>query len=190
MSGAGTGAEPPATRAAALAAIPCQCPGAVHGTDGGRPHWRMTAQGPAPVTNLEGEGPCCETPQWPQCRDCPHYSPVMRMIEMLEEARPADAPQPHELGDPGAVEEAQYAALLAGAPDWWRRGEGGVLHARSAYGTWWPEDELEEEEEDELDALDELDEEDDGEDGEAEGDELDRDEGGEDGAEEDGATGR
>ncbi|MCL4672437.1 MAG: hypothetical protein KJZ64_05775 [Sphingomonadaceae bacterium] len=133
-------------RAAALAAIPCGCPGAVHGTDGGRPHWRMGAQGPEPVVNLHGEGPCCETPQWPQCRDCPHYSPVMRMLETLEEARPADAPQPHELGDADAVEEAQYAALLAGAPDWWRMGAGGVLHARSAYGTWWPEDELEEDE--------------------------------------------
>lgn len=150
MSGAGTGAEPPATRAAALAAIPCTCPGAVHGTDGGRRHWRMGAQGPEPVCNLDGEGPCCEKPGWPDCRDCPHYSPIMRMIETLEEARPEDAPRPHELGRSDLVEEAQYAALLAGAPDWWRRGEDGVLYAPGPSGLWLPADD-EGEEEEELD---------------------------------------
>lgn len=131
------------TRAAALAAIPCTCPGAVHGTDGGRPHWRMTAQGPEPVCNLDGSGPCCDKPEWPECRDCPHYSPVMRVIETLEEARPADAPRPHELGRSDLVEEAQYAAFEAGAPDWWRRGEGGVLYAPGPGGLWLPTDEEE-----------------------------------------------
>lgn len=131
------------TRAEALAAIPCPCPGAVHGTDGGRPHWRMTAQGPEPVCNLDGSGPCCEKPEWPECRDCPHYSPVMRVIETLDEARPADAPRPHELGRSDLVEEAQYAAFEAGVPDWWRRGEGGLLYAPGPGGLWLPADEEE-----------------------------------------------
>ncbi|MFN4114798.1 MAG: hypothetical protein ACK4GD_12740 [Sphingomonadaceae bacterium] len=79
---------PPLTQKQALAAMPCGCPGARHGTDGGLPHWRMTAQGPEPVSNPGGHyAVCCDDPRWPECRDCPHFPPVDRALHELEEAR-------------------------------------------------------------------------------------------------------
>ena len=69
---------------------PCDCPGAEHGADRGRPHWEMTADGPAPVVNVgEGTGPCCDAPRWPECRDCVHFPAVERMLSELEEAEAA-----------------------------------------------------------------------------------------------------
>ncbi|WP_324260962.1 hypothetical protein U4960_12505 [Altererythrobacter sp. H2] len=78
----------PLTQKQALAAMPCDCPGARHGTDGGQPHWRMTAQGPEPVSNPGGHyAVCCDYPRWPQCRACPHFPPVDRAEHEREEAR-------------------------------------------------------------------------------------------------------
>lgn len=70
---------------------PCDCPGAEHGADRGRPHWEMTADGPAPVVNGgEGTGPCCDAPRWPECRDCVHYPEVERLLSEMEEAEAAE----------------------------------------------------------------------------------------------------
>ena len=105
-----------------LAARHCDCVGARFGTDLGRPHFRRGAEGPEPVVNVAGEGPCCDAPRWPQCRDCPHYPPVARIIEEMAEERPADAPPPEELGEPGAVEEVQTEAFCLGVKHWWLLG--------------------------------------------------------------------
>lgn len=81
-------APAPLTQREALAAMPCDCPGARHGTDGGRPHWRMGAQGPEPVSNPGGHyALCCDDPRWPECRECLHFPPVARAEHELAEAR-------------------------------------------------------------------------------------------------------
>ena len=98
---------------------PCDCAGARHGTDRGQKHYRRGAQGPEPVINVAGEGPCCDAPDWPQCRDCPHYPPVGRILREMEEDRPAGAPAPHEQGNGAAVEGVQIEAFCAGLAQWW-----------------------------------------------------------------------
>ena len=98
---------------------PCDCAGARHGTDRGQKHYRRGAQGPEPVINVAGEGPCCDAPDWPRCRDCPHYPPVGRILREMEEDRPAGAPAPHEQGDAAAVEGVQIEAFCAGLAQWW-----------------------------------------------------------------------
>jgi len=98
---------------------PCDCVGARHGTDRGQQHYRRGAQGPEPVINVAGEGPCCDAPDWPQCRDCPHYPPVGRILREMEEDRPAGAPAPHEQGNGAAVEGVQIEAFCAGLEQWW-----------------------------------------------------------------------
>lgn len=98
---------------------PCDCAGARHGTDRGQQHYRRGAQGPEPVINVAGEGPCCDAPDWPQCRDCPHYPPVGRILREMEEDRPAGAPAPHEQGNGAAVEGVQIEAFCAGLAQWW-----------------------------------------------------------------------
>ena len=138
-AGVGAGAAPP-TRDEALAAMACACVGARHGTDGGMAHFRMTAAGPEPVANVDGEGPCCSDPSWPACRDCPHYPPLSRQLALMDEARPAHAPEPWELGEEALVEAAQASAFAAGDPDWWRRGEDQALCAQDEDGEWWPVD--------------------------------------------------
>ncbi|WP_370191504.1 hypothetical protein [Qipengyuania sp.] len=117
----------------------CDCVGARQGSHGGQRHYRMTARGPEPVCNVAGEGPCCDDPCWPDCRDCPHYPPVSRQIHEMAEARPEEAPALHELGgDPAEVEACQWAAFEAGDEDWWRYGADWVLHRRDARGAWVP----------------------------------------------------
>ncbi|WP_370030153.1 hypothetical protein [Qipengyuania mesophila] len=113
MSPAEEAPEPPAEP-------PCRCAGARFGTDRGRPHFRRGPDGPEPVVNVAGEGPCCDAPRWPQCRHCPHYPPVSRVIEEMAEQRPADAPLLHHLGDANAVEALQMEAFCAGVEEWWR----------------------------------------------------------------------
>ncbi|UIP08121.1 hypothetical protein LY632_06925 [Erythrobacter sp. SDW2] len=133
-----------AAREAALAAIPCDCPGAQLGTDRGAPHWRMGAGGPEPVCNSDGRGPCCADPRWPDCRDCPHYPPVDRLEHAMAEARPADAPELWRLGEERAVEACQVEAFLAGDSEWWRVGADQVRYRRDGEdGGWYPEDEFE-----------------------------------------------
>lgn len=117
---------------------PCDCPGAVHGIDRGRRHYRNGPQGPEPVPNVDGSGPCCDDPRWPQCRDCPHYPPVARVLAEMEEARPADAPAPGDLGDPSEVEDCQMQAFESGDADWWRYGADFVLHECGQLGYWQP----------------------------------------------------
>ena len=70
-------------------------------------------------------------------RACPHYPAVSRLIEEMEEARPADAPAMEELsGNEFEVEQCQMAAFEAGDEDWWRYGADWALHARNAAGVW------------------------------------------------------
>ncbi len=115
----------------------CDCIGARHGTDGGQPHYRKGPDGPEPVANVDGSGPCCDHPRWPECRACPHYPPVSRLLHEMEEARPEDAPPVDEMeGDPEEIEQCQMAAFEAGDEDWWRYGADFVLHARNALGYW------------------------------------------------------
>lgn len=109
--GAGAASDPGEPR--------CDCVGARHGTDRGQKHYRRGAQGPEPVLNVAGEGPCCDAPDWPQCRDCPHYPPVGRILREMEEDRPAGAPAPHEQGNGAAVEGVQIEAFCAGLAQWW-----------------------------------------------------------------------
>ena len=109
--GAGAASDPGEPR--------CDCAGARHGTDRGQTHYRRGAQGPEPVINIAGEGPCCDAPDWPQCRDCPHYPPVGRILREMEEDRPAGAPAPHEQGNGAAVEGVQIEAFCAGLAQWW-----------------------------------------------------------------------
>ena len=112
MSPAEEAPEPPAEP-------PCRCAGARFGTDRGRPHYRRGPEGPEPVVNVAGEGPCCDAPTWPQCRYCPHYPPVSRVIEEMDEQRPADAPPLEELGDPREVDGVQMEAFCLGVEQWW-----------------------------------------------------------------------
>lgn len=98
---------------------PCDCVGARFGTDRGQKHYRRGAQGPEPVPNIAGEGPCCDAPDWPECRDCPHYPPLVRILREMEEDRPADAPAPHQQGDAETVEGVQFEAFCAGLAQWW-----------------------------------------------------------------------
>ena len=72
---------------------PCDCIAARNGTDGGRPHYRMGKDGFEPVLSAKGEGPCCGEPRWPSCRACPHYPPVARLLNEMEDRRPLDAPK-------------------------------------------------------------------------------------------------
>ncbi|MBX7496456.1 hypothetical protein K3172_11380 [Qipengyuania sp. 6B39] len=121
----------------------CDCVGARLGTDRGKRHYRIGADGWEPVPNVgKATGPCCEEPDWPGCRDCPHYPRVSRLIEEMEEARPADAPTVAELtGAALAIEACQMAAFEAGDEDWWRYGEGWALHTRDEHGMWVAEEE-------------------------------------------------
>ena len=98
---------------------PCDCVGARFGTDRGQKHYRRGARGPEPVPNIAGEGPCCDAPDWPECRDCPHYPPLVRILREMEEDRPADAPAPHQQGDAETVEGVQFEAFCAGLAQWW-----------------------------------------------------------------------
>lgn len=100
--------------------LACDCVGARYGTDEGAPHYRMGADGPEPVVNTEGEGPCCDRPRWPECRDCPHYPPLMRVLEGMDEDRPEDAPTVYEL-----AAQLRAAHALASAP----AGTGGAAQA-------------------------------------------------------------
>ena len=76
-------------------------------------------------------------PSWPECRECPHYPRVSRLIEEMDEARPADAPPVEELtGHAWEVEACQMAAFEAGDEDWWRYGTDWALHTRNAAGEW------------------------------------------------------
>ena len=124
---------------------PCDCIAARNGTDGGRPHYRMGKDGFEPVLSAKGEGPCCGEPRWPACRACPHYPPVARLLNEMEDQRPLDAPEPDELGgDPAQIEECQIAAFEAGDEDWWRYGVDFVAYAKNEFGDWAPiEDERE-----------------------------------------------
>lgn len=97
----------------------CDCVGARFGTDRGQKHYRRGARGPEPVPNIAGEGPCCDAPDWPECRDCPHYPPLVRILREMEEDRPADAPAPHQQGDAETVEGVQFEAFCAGLAQWW-----------------------------------------------------------------------
>ena len=121
---------------------PCDCIGARLGTDGGQPHYRVGPEGWEPVCNereMEDGDPalCCAEPSWPECRVCPHYPPVLRLIEEMDEARPADAPALEELsGNEFEVEQCQMAAFEAGDEDWWRYGADWALHTRDAAGEW------------------------------------------------------
>lgn len=98
---------------------PCDCVGARFGTARGQKHYRRGARGPEPVPNIAGEGPCCDAPDWPECRDCPHYPPLVRILREMEEDRPADAPAPHQQGDAETVECVQFEAFCAGLAQWW-----------------------------------------------------------------------
>lgn len=118
---------------------PCDCIAARNGTDGGRPHYRMGKDGFEPVLSAKGEGPCCGEPRWPSCRACPHYPPVARLLNEMEDQRPLDAPEPDELGgDPAQIEECQIAAFEAGDEDWWRYGVDFVAYAKNEFGDWAP----------------------------------------------------
>ena len=118
---------------------PCDCIAARNGTDGGRPHYRMGKDGFEPVLSAKGEGPCCSEPRWPSCRACPHYPPVARLLNEMEDQRPLDAPEPDELGgDPAQIEECQIAAFEAGDEDWWRYGVDFVAYAKNEFGDWAP----------------------------------------------------
>ena len=139
MSGAGEGlAEAPD----APPEPPCDCIGARLGTDRGQPHYRVGPEGWEPVCNVgetaDGAAAlCCAAPSWPECRECPHYPPVSRLLEEMDEARPADAPPVEELaGQAWEVEACQMAAFEAGDEDWWRYGADWALHTRDAAGEW------------------------------------------------------
>ncbi|WP_394269110.1 hypothetical protein [Qipengyuania sp.] len=99
--------------------LPCDCVGARFGMDRGRAHYQRGPAGPEPVCNVGGDGPCCAAPSWPGCRDCPHYPRVSRLLNEMEDQRPADVLPP--AGDNARVLEAlQIAAFEAGVGKWWR----------------------------------------------------------------------
>ncbi|QZD89425.1 hypothetical protein K3148_11475 [Qipengyuania aurantiaca] len=115
---------------------PCDCIGA--GKDGGgSAHWRMGTHGPEPVANTCGDGPCCNDPSWPECRACPHFPSVERMMHEMEEARPEDAPDPQLMGSPSEVDDCQTSAFVAGDRDWWRYGAGFVRWQKDGEGEWY-----------------------------------------------------
>ena len=97
---------------------PCDCVGARFGTDRGQKHWPRRA-GPRTRAQHRGRGPCCDAPDWPECRDCPHYPPLVGILREMEEDRPADAPAPHQQGDAETVEGVQFEAFCAGLAQWW-----------------------------------------------------------------------
>ncbi len=98
----------------------CSC---AYADDARRPHFRRGPEGLEPVNNAGGGmGPCCDDPDWPRCRACPHYPVNGRVMEEMAEARPADAPAlpPGEEG--WDIEERQVQAFAAGDPEWWTVG--------------------------------------------------------------------
>ncbi len=98
----------------------CSC---AYADDARRPHFRRGPEGLEPVDNAGGGmGPCCDDPDWPRCRACPHYPVNGRVMEEMAEARPADAPAlpPGEEG--WNIEERQVQAFAAGDPEWWTVG--------------------------------------------------------------------
>ena len=119
----------------------CDCMGTATGLHPDAPHFERSAEGWEPVCNTgEGAGPCCDAPSWPGCRSFPHYPPYSRLLNAMEDARPADAPGSDAFGEDAYDAEAcQMAAFEAGDADWWRYGAGWVLYARDAGGSWVPE---------------------------------------------------
>lgn len=90
---------------------PCDCVGARHGTDRGQVHYRRGADGLEPVVNVGAGGPCCDTPRWPECRACPHYPPVDRMLDEMAEAE-AEAEAQAQAGiDAGEGADADAGAV-------------------------------------------------------------------------------
>ena len=118
---------------------PCDCPGIALGPSGDAAHFEMTPQGRRPVLNVDGSGPCCDRPRWPDCKDCVHYPPVSRLLNRMEDARPAHAPPLEQLGEYDEVEACQIDAFEAGEADWWRFGEDFVLYREDEWGEWVPE---------------------------------------------------
>jgi hypothetical protein len=92
---------PPQSGVSHPADPPGDCGGARQGTDRGQPHYRRGAKGLEPVVNVGAGGPCCDTPRWPDCRACPHYPPVDRMLDELAEAEAAAGIDAGEGGDAG-----------------------------------------------------------------------------------------
>lgn len=117
---------------------PCDCPGARQDGGGGPDHWRMGSEGPEPVTNIFGEGPCCNNPNLPECRGCPHFPAVEHAISQMDEVRPEDAPDPQLMGEAWEVDECQASAFMAGDEDWWRYGAGFVFWEKDGEGKWHP----------------------------------------------------
>ena len=93
---------PPQPGASHPAEPPCDCVGARHGTDRGQVHYRRGAEGLEPVVNVGAGGPCCDTPRWPDCRACPHYPPVDRMLDEMAEAEAEAGIDAGEGADAGA----------------------------------------------------------------------------------------
>ena len=140
--GAGAAPTPVQQVTADDVAPPCTCPAARAGVDNGRPHYRMTGAGPKPVVNAGGPGsPCCERPDFAECRDCPHFPAVSRMYGEMDEARPDGAPTMEELaalageGGYAEVEACQLQAYEDGFTDWWRVGADFALYYREEDGT-------------------------------------------------------
>ncbi|WJY17979.1 hypothetical protein QQS45_10120 [Alteriqipengyuania flavescens] len=140
--GAGAAPTPVQQVTADDVAPPCTCPAARAGVDNGRPHYRMTGAGPTPVTNMgDGHSPCCERPDFPECRDCPHFSALSRLYGEMDEARPEGAPTMEELaelageGGYAEVEACQLQAYEDGFTDWWRVGADFALYTREEDGT-------------------------------------------------------
>ena len=79
---------------------------------------------------------CCDAPRWPQCRDCPQFPPVERLLCEMDEQRPGNAPPIEELGDRDMAEQCQMEAFEAQDPEWWRYGEGFELYEPDGYGGW------------------------------------------------------
>ncbi|MGB7406978.1 MAG: hypothetical protein WA908_00590 [Pontixanthobacter sp.] len=89
--------------------------------------------------NMNGDGPCCDSPSWPKCDACPHYPILGKLLNRMDAARPAHAPQPGALGNPADVEACQMEAFEAGDENWWRYGADFVVFAVDAEGAWRPE---------------------------------------------------
>ena len=112
--------------------------------DGDKPHHRPGPRGWEPVTNLGGgAGPCCASPRWPDCLECPHYatpdSVEMRMEEERPDIRANEAPPLYVLGERDAVLACQAEAFRAGDEDWYRYGEGSVRYRCTDDGEWEPD---------------------------------------------------
>lgn len=145
MSPAGDGPKPaPAWFDDDEEYLECDCPGAQTGNDNGQPHFREYDGEWEPTVNCAGApGPCCSTPDWPRCRDCPHFDPHLRVIHLMNEQRPEDAPALDELGDWRKVHECQREAFQVGDEDWWSYGEDWVPFELGADGQWVAVEELE-----------------------------------------------